>query len=88
LLTVVPEPSFMPQRPMRPGPLVSSWFIVLPISAGVRATFQTRASSSTPLKNPVATPVGVIAVASDGGWLLPVPGPLATAVDASSVPFR
>src|SRR6185503_13892962 len=51
---IVPLPSFMPQRPMSPVPLVNSELIAFWISVCVRATFQIRASSRTPLKKPCA----------------------------------
>src|SRR6266516_431674 len=55
--TEVPEPSFIPQRPIRPDEDETSMSLVAPISACVRAKFQMRASSRTPLKKPAATPV-------------------------------
>src|SRR2546426_3802526 len=45
--TEVPEPSFMPQRPISPDADETSMSLVAPISACVRAKFQTRASSRT-----------------------------------------
>ena len=59
----------------------SSW-------AAVRATFQTRTSSSTPLKKPPVAPVVSIEVPMAGGWLAAVPGPSVSAADACSTPLR
>src|SRR5207249_8155881 len=61
--TDVPDPSFMPQRPINPVAEETSIPFVPLISACVRATFQMRASSRTPLKKPAAVPVESMAVA-------------------------
>src|SRR5207253_8055484 len=68
--TVLPVPSFKPQRPSRFGSAAISSDIVLWICACVRATFQIRTSSITPLKNPAATPVDVRALPIDACWML------------------
>src|SRR2546428_7960442 len=65
--TTVPLPSFIPQRPMRPAADVISVFLAAKMSPAERATFQTRASSRTPLKNPEGdgfVPEEVIAIPS------------------------
>jgi hypothetical protein len=65
---VVPLPSFMPQRPIKPVPLVNSELIAFWISVCVRATSQIRTSSRTPLKKPWAVvPSDRIEVANDVG---------------------
>ncbi len=85
--TSVPDPSFIPQRPMSPVALLISTSLPARISAGVRATFQMRASSSTPLKNPAAVPfvvnalpsAAIVAVLAEfGGWPTTVAAPSAT----------
>ena len=55
--TVDPVPSFMPQRPIRPLAEVNFGILGRLMSPCNRATFQTRASSRTPSKNPAAAPV-------------------------------
>src|SRR5207247_4384876 len=55
--TAVPLPSFMPQRPINPDADGTSMSFVPLICACVRAKFQMRASSRTPLKKPSAAPV-------------------------------
>src|SRR5438093_4975281 len=68
--TEVPEPSFMPQRPIRPGADDTSTSFVAWIWAWLRAKFQMRASSRTPSKKPAATPVESKAVAKPACWML------------------
>ncbi len=67
--TDVPAPSFMPQRPIRPVPEVSSEFIEPWICAWVLATFQIRTSSTRPAKKPASTPVESDAVPIAGAWI-------------------
>ena len=93
--TNVPAPSFIPQRPMRPevgetnSPFMLAW-----IADCVRATFQMRASSRLPAKNPglfvPGTPAEVRADANAACWMLSKRGvvfPVATA-EASRLPSR
>src|SRR5437773_7033407 len=68
--TEVPDPSFMPQRPISPGAEETSMSLLASISACVRERFQTRASSRTPLKKPAAVPVESMAVARAACWIL------------------
>src|SRR5207253_9164702 len=68
--TEVPEPSFIPQRPISPDDDETSISLEASISACVRAKFQMRASSRTPLKKPAATPVESKAVAKPACWML------------------
>ena len=61
---VVPDPSSMLQRPIRPaadviGPVIPAW-----IALALRATFQMRGSSRMPWNPPLAVPVDVKAAAS------------------------
>src|SRR4026208_1553604 len=67
--TDVPAPSFIPQRPIRPVPEVSSEFMEFALWVSVPAELQLRASPGTPAKKPDATPVEFIAVASAACWI-------------------
>ena len=68
--TVVPLPSFRPQRPNSPGADRISPVIPSRICCAVRAEFQMRTSSMTPSKNPAATPVEVRALPIAACWML------------------
>jgi hypothetical protein len=70
LSTCVPVPSFSPQRAINPLPLLSCCPRVAAIWLPVRATFQIRASSMTPLKAPSGSPVESMAVPSAACWML------------------
>jgi hypothetical protein len=84
----LPEVSLNPQRPTRPRAVGTCWFIVSWMSACVRATFHTRTSSISPVKNPCVAPVEVSAEATAKCWMLSERGGWPTARSASRLPFR
>ena len=77
--TIVPAPSFIPNRPTSPVPDVSALFRAARICTPVRAMFQMRPSSRSPAKNPAAAPVEVSAEPIAACWIESDLGVAATA---------